>query len=109
MIAANHGTRWTRAEDEFLQAEWDGTHATAEVIAELLGRTVNAALQRHYELEWGTAVDPVEVKPERAAPRPDRTRTYVRVTVTEVELRSEDHVCPSCWLVVSASGACGCN
>jgi hypothetical protein len=101
-----HRTRWTREEDAFLEAEWDGTRDTAAVIAELLGRTVNATAQRHYELTWGTAVDPVEVKPEPSAPRPGRERLSVRVTVIEVELRPTDRVCPECWLVLPASGTC---
>lgn len=101
-----HRTRWTREEDSFLEAEWDGTRATAEVIAELLGRTVNATAQRHYELTWGTAAKPVELKPDRSD-RVTRDRvTQVRVTI-DLEIRETEAVCPTCWLVLPSSGACG--
>ena len=43
---SNHRTRWTTEEIEFLQSEWDGTHETCEVIAEILGRTLYA--QRYH-------------------------------------------------------------
>lgn len=106
----NHRTRWTVEEIEFLESEWDGTHATAAIIAELLDRTVNAVLQRHYETEWGTAPEPVEVKPEvNDTPRPSSrttTRTVYRVVQVEVEI-TEDNVCPSCHLLLPASGVCG--
>lgn len=102
-----HRTRWTVEEDEFLQGQWDGTQATAAVIAELLGRTVNATAQRHYELEWGTAAEPVEVKPE-LNDRPTRV-TVRRTTVTEVTFDFDpERICPECRCEYSVSGACCC-
>lgn len=104
----HHRTRWTVEEDEFLQAEWDGHRETAAVIAEILGRTVNATAQRHYELTWGTAADPVEVKPDPSRPGRDRPGRSVRVTRVTIEVTEAD-VCPRCWLVLPASGVCDCD
>jgi hypothetical protein len=99
-----HRTRWTLEEESFLQTEWDGTEETLGVIAELLGRTVNAVRQRHYELIWGN-VEGVRVKPERGATRITLTRT--EVTVTRTEWTGE--VCNECHTLRSANGACLCN
>lgn len=101
-----HRTRWTREEDAFLEAEWDGTRETAAVIADLLGRTPNATAQRHYELTWGTAAEAVEIKPEPGEIRTTRTTTTVRITEVTIEV-TEDNVCPDCHLLLPASGACG--
>lgn len=97
----NHRTRWTEDEDAFLQSEWDGTRATAAVIAEILGRTPNAAAQRHYELTWGTAAEPVQIKPEQGA-----TVIHVHHTSTTVVWVGE--VCEDCRTVKSVSGTCLC-
>ena len=102
-----HRTRWTVEEDEFLQSQWDGHRETVEAIAELLGRTVNATAQRHYELTWGTAAEPVEVKPD-AYTGPTRV-TVRRTTVTEVVLDFDpERICPDCRCEYSGSGACCC-
>lgn len=108
MRGANHGTRWTQAEDEFLETEWDGSYATTAVIADLLGRTVNATAQRHYELTWGTAADPVAVKP---LPGEGRPAAVVRTTTTTTTVFVVDpaDICPCCWQVKSVSGDCGCD
>ena len=101
---SNHRTRWTTEEIEFLQSEWDGTHETCEVIAEILGRTPNAVAQRHYETEWGTAPEPVDLKPEVGGVVRRVTHTYTRTTV--IEWHGE--ICPDCHTVRASNGSCWC-
>lgn len=104
MSTEQHRTRWTTDEVDFLVAEWDGTHATAEVIAEILGRTVAAVSQRWYETQWGTAVDPVATKPESG----EVSRiTVTKSVTTTVEWTTE--VCPTCYCAKSANGTCCCT
>lgn len=105
MTADQHRTRWTVEETDFLTSEWDGTEETLAVIAELLGRTVNACRQRWYEQQWGTTAEPVVVKPETGFTRVTVTRT--EVTVTRTEWVGE--ICDLCHTVRSANGHCLCT
>jgi hypothetical protein len=101
----NHRTRWTEAEDAFLQDEWDGTHETRDVIAELLERTPDAVSQRHYELTWGVAAPGVRSKP----PKGEKRRPSVSVTRRTETVSFEvdpDRVCPIHWEVRSLTGEC---
>lgn len=59
-VTTNHRTRWTAQEVQDLMELWDPT--AVEELAELLGRTVEAVRQRHYEELWGTSVTPVTSK-----------------------------------------------
>lgn len=102
---SEHRTRWTKDEISFLVSEWDGTAETLELIAEILGRTVDAVRQRHYETEWGTTVEPVAVKPERGVTR--ITVTHTEVTVTRTEWTGD--LCDTCHTVRSANGHCLCT
>jgi hypothetical protein len=101
-----HRTRWTVEETEFLRSQWDGTYATAAVIAECLGRTEVAVRQRWYETSWGTATRPVTAKPAPGTPslhrQPDGHR---RSTTTS---RPAGPVCTTCWLELPAGGG-GCQ
>lgn len=51
--ADHHAEPWSGDEDDFLKAEWDNTDATLAVIAELLGRTIEACRQRYYIVQRG--------------------------------------------------------
>jgi hypothetical protein len=99
-----HRTRWTKDEVTFLMSEWSDAHDedTLAVVADLLGRTVEACRQRWYETGWGAAVEPVTAKPEPGAIRFTRTTT----TTTTVEWVGD--VCPDCYCVRSVNGLCCC-
>lgn len=47
--AAHHAEPWTEDELEQLEGYWDGTEETLAEIARLLGRTVEACRQKHYQ------------------------------------------------------------
>lgn len=53
--AEAHREPWSE-EEAGLLADWDGTEAELEVIAELLGRTIEACRQRYYVQRRGHAV-----------------------------------------------------
>lgn len=48
--AKHNAERWTEAEVEVLQSEWTTVTQDLEALASLLGRTVEACRQKHYEL-----------------------------------------------------------
>jgi|SRR5262245_17217694 len=48
--AEAHGEIWEQHEEELLQEGWADDESTLAEIAELLGRTIEACRQRHYEI-----------------------------------------------------------
>lgn len=105
--SSQHRTRWTRDEIAFLMSEWEADHSEANlaVIAELLGRTEDACRQRWYETKWGSAADPVEVKPEPGAPSISVTIRETRVVTVEWD----GELCTGCFQIKSVNGSCGCE
>ncbi len=49
--AAHHGEIWEAFEIELLEEGWSADEATLPEIAELLGRTIEACRQKHYDLQ----------------------------------------------------------
>lgn len=111
----NHRTAWTQEEATFLIDEWDGTFATAEVIADLLGRTITATTQRYYEIQWGhTPIEEMPFEKPDVGPKPARNATRrrnradsvkVRVTRTTIEFELRN-TCPTCHMVRPLTGEC---
>jgi hypothetical protein len=100
-----HRTRWTREEVAFLVSEWSEAHdeETLAVVAEILGRTVEACRQKWYETGWGTAAVPVEFKPEPGSIKVTKTVT----TCTTIEWTGD--LCLGCFTIKSANGSCYCE
>ena len=94
----NHRTRWTVEEIQALQDLWDPT--AVKELAELLGRTEDAVRQRHYELTWGTAAQPVSAK----------ELVEGKVASTSSGRRQTDRplgtVCSSCFVELPLTGVC---
>jgi hypothetical protein len=60
--AEHHGEPWSIDELDQLCTNWDGTDETLEVIAFVLGRTIEGCRQRYYEHQNGTPVTEVVEK-----------------------------------------------
>ncbi len=66
--AERHATDWTGDDVVFLEDSWDGTDETLAVIAELLGRTIEACRQKHY------TVKEVRLRAQYASPTAKQSR-----------------------------------
>lgn len=70
--AENYMERWSVEEVELLESEWTTKEDDLEALASLLGRTVEACRQKHYDLNRRQQSPVVEKKAKEALGKVDK-------------------------------------